>query len=119
MSHKALDKRGRWRSVTIAFRASPEERDSIKTLAKLSGLTLQEYLIRRCQEKEVVVVGNPRVYKARKTQMERIVQELQRIGAGEPVDPELLNIIRTVISTYEGMKTQSTSQGGTQNVQKN
>ena len=52
MSHKALDKRGRWRSVTIAFRASPEERDSIKTLAKLSGLTLQEYLIRRCQEND-------------------------------------------------------------------
>ena len=100
MSHKALDKRGRWRSVTIAFRASPEERDSIKTLAKLSGLTLQEYLIRRCQEKEVVVVGNPRVYKALKTQMERVVQELQRISPGECVDLELQDTIRMVASIY-------------------
>ena len=104
MSHKALDKRGRWRSVTIGFRASPEERDSIKTLAKLSGLTLQEYLIRRCQEKEVVVVGNPRVYKALKTQMERIVQELQRIGVGEGVDLELQETIRMVATIYRGMK---------------
>ena len=90
--------------VAIAFRASPEERDSIKTLAKLSGLTLQEYLIRRCQEKEVVVVGNPRVYKALKTQMERIVQELQRISPGECVDLELQDTIRMVASIYRDMK---------------
>ena len=90
--------------VAIAFRASPEERDSIKTLAKLSGLTLQEYLIRRCQEKEVVVVGNPRVYKALKTQMERIVQELQRISPGEYVDLELQDTIRMVASIYRDMK---------------
>lgn len=35
---------------------------------RLSGLTKQDYIIRRLQEKEIVVVGNPRVYKALKSE---------------------------------------------------
>lgn len=104
MSHKKYDGRGRWRSLTISFRASPEERESIRAHAKLSGLTMQEYLIRRCQEKEVVIVGNPRVYKALKTQMEHIYQELQRIGTNESIDIELQETIRMVVSVYKDMK---------------
>ena len=44
----------------MAFRVSPEEDELLETAVRLSGLTKQEYIIRRLQEKEIVVVGNPK-----------------------------------------------------------
>lgn len=43
---------------------SPEEDAQLETAVKLSGLTKQDYIIRKLLDKEVVVQGNPRVYKA-------------------------------------------------------
>ena len=37
MSHKNLDRRGRWRNKTIAFRVSPEENEAINIRAQISG----------------------------------------------------------------------------------
>ena len=79
MSAKNRDSRGRWRNKTVAFRVSPEEDELIETLVRLSGLTKQEYIVRRLQEKEIVVVGNPRVYKALRNQMAEIYEELKRL----------------------------------------
>ena len=64
MSAKNLDKHNRWRNKTVAFRVSPEEDTQIETAVKLTGLTKQDYIIRRLLERDVVVQGNPRVYKA-------------------------------------------------------
>ena len=41
MSAKNLDKKNRWRSVTVAFRVSPEEAYRLNMVAKTSGLTKQ------------------------------------------------------------------------------
>ena len=60
MSVKVLDRQGRWRNKIVAFRVSPEEDEQLEAAVQLSGLTKQDYIIRRLQEKEVVVVGNPR-----------------------------------------------------------
>lgn len=60
MSAKCLDQQGRWRNKVVAFRMSPEEDELLETAVRLSGLTKQEYIIRRLQEKEIVVTGNPR-----------------------------------------------------------
>lgn len=103
MSRKNSDGRGRWRSQTIAFRVSPEEGAAIRSCAKLSGLTLQEYLTRRSLEQDIVVVGNPRVYKALKSQMEQICSELRRLSPGDPVDLDLQETIRLVAEVYAGM----------------
>ena len=103
MSRKNCDGRGRWRSQTIAFRVSPEEGAAIRSHAKLSGLTLQEYLTRRSLEQDIVVVGNPRVYKALKAQMEQICLELQRLSPGDSVNPDLQETIRLVVEVYAGM----------------
>ena len=83
MSAKNRDSQGRWRNKTVAFRVSPEEDELIETLVRLSGLTKQEYIVRRLQEKEIVVVGNPRVYKALKMELAKVLEELQRIKGGE------------------------------------
>lgn len=103
MSQKNLDRKGRWRCHTVAFRVSPEEREEIRTRARLSGLTLQEYITRRCQEQEVVVVGNPRVYKALKTQMQQILAALEGTTEGGEISEELLETIQFVARILGGM----------------
>ena len=69
MSAKNRDKYQRWRCHTIAFRMSPEESQQLDIAVKLSGLTKQDYVCNRCLERDVVVQGNPRVYKALKEQL--------------------------------------------------
>lgn len=44
MSEKSLDAKGRWRSVTVGFRMSPEEVELLNTKVYLSGLTKQDYI---------------------------------------------------------------------------
>lgn len=62
MSEKVLDAHGRWRNITVAFWVSPEEDEQIERLVKLTGLTKQDYIIRRLTEQDVVVQGNPKVF---------------------------------------------------------
>lgn len=104
MSIKSLDAQGRWRNKTVAFRVSPEEDAQIETAVRLSGLTKQDYIIRRLQHKEIVVVGNPRVYKALRNQLATVLEELRRIGACEQVDDDLLETIRLITATLDEMK---------------
>ncbi len=104
MSAKNRDSQGRWRSKTVAFRVSPEEDELIETLVRLSGLTKQEYIVRRLQEKEIVVVGNPRVYKALKMELAKVLEEFQRIKGGEEVPKDLLDVIKQITVTMKGMK---------------
>ena len=85
MSAKNLDKHNRWRNKTVAFRVSQEEDAQIETAVKLTGLTKQDYIIRRLLCRDVVVQGNPRVYKALRDQLATVLDELRRIEAGQGV----------------------------------
>ena len=104
MSAKNMDKHTRWRSRQVAFRLSPEEADLLDTYVKLSGLTKQDYITRRLLEQEIVVQGNPRVFKALRNQMAEILTQLQRIEAGVIPDEELLDVIRFLSKIMDGMK---------------
>ena len=104
MSQKSLDVKGRWRSHTIAFRISPEENDDLNARVKLSGLTKQDYIIRRVQCSDVIVQGNPRVYKALRNQLAAVFDELQRIESGEQIDGDLMDTIRLIAATMDGLK---------------
>ena len=88
----------------MAFRVSPEEDEQIETAVRLSGLTKQDYIIRRLQNRDIVVVGNPRVYKALRNQLAATLTELQRIASGNSVDDELLETIKLIVVTMNGMK---------------
>lgn len=100
---KTLDNKGRWRNVTVSFRMSPEEQDDLNVRVKLSGLTKQDYIIKRLLERDIVVQPNTRVYKALRNQMTEILSELRRIENGANVDDELLATIKTVGETYNGL----------------
>ena len=69
MSAKNVDKHNRFRSITVGFRVSPEEQEELNRAVALSGLPKQEYCYRRCLNQDVVVQGNPRVYKALKQEL--------------------------------------------------
>ena len=66
MSAKNLDRQGRWRSVTVAFRVSPEEDAQIESAVRVSGCTKQDYIIKKLTDQSVVVQGNPKVYRGLK-----------------------------------------------------
>ena len=104
MSKKNYDNHNRWRNKTVAFRVSAEEDLQLETLVKLTGLTKQDYIIRRLLERDVVVQGNPRVYKALKKELAAVLAELQRIEAGNGVDEELLNVIELIFVILGGLK---------------
>ena len=68
MSARNLDKHNRFRCITVGFRVSPEEHEHINKAVAMSGLSKQEYCYRRCLGRDIVVQGNPKVYKALKDQ---------------------------------------------------
>ena len=103
MSLKNRDKHNRWRNKTVAFRVSPEEDTQIETFVKLSGLTKQDYITRRLTCKDVVVQGNPRVYKALRDQLAAVLDALRRIEAGG-INDELLDVIEMIAAIMDGMK---------------
>ena len=104
MSVKNLDRHNRWRNKTVAFRVSPDEDREIETAVRLSGLTKQDYITRRLLCRDVVVQGNPRVYKALKTEFATVLAELKRIEAGKGVDDELLSVIELISIILGGLK---------------
>lgn len=104
MSKKNYDNHNRWRNKTVAFRVSPEENEQLDTFVKLSGLTKQDYITGRLLCKEVVVQGNPRVFKALRNQFTTVLEQLQRIEAGAGVDDELMDTIELMTAIMDGMK---------------
>ena len=107
MSLKNSDEHNRWRSKTVAFRVAPEEDAQIERYVRLSGLTKQDYITRRLTHKDVVVQGNPRVFKALRNQLAESLTELRRIEAGSAVNDELLDLIEMIADILGGMKEES------------
>lgn len=107
MSLKSRDEHNRWRNKTVAFRVSPEEDKQIETYVRLSGLTKQDYITRRLTHRDIVVQGNPRVFKALRNQLADVLSELQRIEAGGDVNDELLDLIEMIADILGGLKEES------------
>ena len=107
MSLKNKDEHNRWRSKTVGFRVSPEEWEQIERYVQLSGLTKQDYITRRLINKEVVVQGNPRVFKTLRNQLAEVLAELQRIETGGVANDELHDLIEMIADILGGMKEES------------
>ncbi len=101
---KRLDHQGRWRNKVVAFRVSQEESELIDRMIRLSGLSKQDYIIRRLQCQDIVVQGNPKVYKALRDQMVQILQELKRVENASELSEEFLYTLQLVAITLNGMK---------------
>ena len=104
MSEKALDRKGRWRSITIGFRASKEESDAINEAVFLSGLSKQDYIITKLLNREVTVIRSPRTFYALKTKMDEIIAELKRIQTASECSEEFLETVNYVTTIYTNTK---------------
>lgn len=104
MSNKNTDPQGRWRTVTVGFRMSPEESKDLNKRVELSGLSKQDYLISRALERDVVVQGNPRVYKALRNQLDLLLDELKRLKKCSDVTEEFSLLFQLVLKTSNEMR---------------
>ena len=100
---KNVDSKGRWRNRNVGFRVSEEEAKLLDDLVELSGLAKQDYILRRLLNREVVVQGNPKVFKALKHQMTRIYEELKRLESVSDDNEELLIVVEMVAKIMKGM----------------
>ena len=107
MSAKNLDAKGRFRSVTVGFRVSPEESNLLDRLVALSGLTKQDYIIDRLLNREIIVQGNPKVFKALKHQLAAVLTELKRLERSGDVSDEMYTVIAQISAIMNGMKEES------------
>lgn len=103
MSRKNLDGHGRLRSVTVAFRVSPEEGALLDSLVSLSGLTKQDYIVARLLERDVVVKPNSRLRMAVQRSTEEVLFELRRIDDASRVSPELCETVAALARVFDGL----------------
>ena len=102
--NKNLDKQGRWRNKTVSFRMSKEEVTLLDNLVALSGLTKQDYIIKRLFCKDVVVVRKKKIYKALKNQMEQLCIELKKLSSIQEIDDVTLSTIQFINQILKEMK---------------
>lgn len=103
MSAKNRDNKNRWRSITIAFRVSPEENEQINKLVNLTGLPKQTYITENMLKHTITVYPNPRVHKALREYFIRVVEELKSLGKASEVSDEYLDVLRFALQIYAGM----------------
>ena len=100
---KNVDSKGRWRNRNVGFRVSEEEAKLLDDLVELSGLAKQDYILRRLLNREVVVRGNPKVFKALKHQMTQIYEELKRLEKVSNDNEELIIVVEMIATIMKGM----------------
>ena len=71
-------------------------------LVRVSGYTKQDYIISRLLQRDIVVNGNPRTYKALKDLLVQVLDELHRIESITPDSEELLEVIDHINTTIYG-----------------
>lgn len=83
---------------------SPQEAEILDMLVRVSGYTKQDYIISRLFQRDIVVNGNPRTYKALKDLLVQVLNELNRIESITPDSEELLEVIDHINTTLYGFK---------------
>lgn len=107
VSAKNVDRYNRWRSKTIAFRVTPEENDQIDTFVRLTGTTKQDYITQRLLQRDIVVQGNPRVFKALRNQLASVHTELQHMERCGDLTPEFVEMLHFMTNILDGLKEES------------
>lgn len=80
----------RKRTISKAFRVSREENERIELLAKAAGVTQQEYIMTKVEDREFTVVPDLRTYKMLRDSMHQVYQELCRLRDCSAMDERLI-----------------------------
>ena len=87
----------------MGFRVSPEEAREIDALVALSGLTKQDYILRRLTDRYATVYLILCVQRASQDQAMLCYEELRRIERAGDVTPELAHVLDTLAETFSGL----------------
>ncbi|MEG0979828.1 MAG: mobilization protein, partial [Oscillospiraceae bacterium] len=71
---------------------------------KLSGMTKQDYIIDRLNNKEIIVNPNPRVFKALKNEIIALTEELERLSQVSEGSEELVEMTKVVVGMVERLR---------------
>lgn len=93
----------RKRTISKAFRVSREESDRIELLAKAAGVTQQEYIMMKIEDKEFTVVPDIRTYKMLRDSMRQVYQELCRLRDCSTMDERLIAKIELLSDLFVGI----------------
>ena len=113
MSAKNLDRHGRLRSKTVAFRMSEQEAKQLDGLVAVSGLSKQDYIISKLLDRGVVVKPNSRVQEALRERLEDVARELSRLTRMDEAEPATLELAAHLIDVCESLSGASIPQVGT------
>ena len=93
----------RKRTISKAFRVSREESERIELLAKAAGVTQQEYIMAKIEDKEFTVVPDIRTYKMLRDTMRQVYQELCRLRDCSTMDERLIAKIELLSDLFVGI----------------
>lgn len=93
----------RKRSMTIAFRVSPEENELVNLLAATAHMTKQDYIMSKLTDTAIVVRPNSRTYKALKDAMAKVYAELSRIRRAEDMDESLVQRVELLTDIFHDL----------------
>ena len=83
---------------------SDVENEQLNKIVAATGLTKQDYIIKRLLDKEIVVMPNPRVYSALKGLLQNVYAELQKFDKTAQLDDEFLETIHFIAEILNGIK---------------
>lgn len=93
----------RKRTISKAFRVSREESERIELLARAAGVTQQEYIMAKIEDREFTVVPDIRTYKMLRESMRRVYQELCRLRDCSAMDKRLIAKIELLSDLFVGI----------------
>lgn len=110
MSVKNCDYRGRFRSKIVSFRMSPEESVLLDRKVKMSGMKKQDYLIQCVNNLQIVIYGNPYVYRSLKRELEIYIQLFNEIQHLDELDVDDLEILEYMLEIIRNLKNKKEAQ---------
>lgn len=93
----------RKRTISKAFRVSREESERIELLARAAGVTQQEYIMAKIEDREFTVVPDIRTYKMLRESMRQVYQELCRLRDCSAMDERLIAKIELLRDLFVGI----------------
>ena len=99
-----LDGQGRLRSMTIAFRISPEENELVNERVRLSNMTKQDYITLCLLGREIIANPNPYAYNRLKEHLDRFILRFYEIHSIEDLSIDELDILEVVLSIIKTTK---------------
>lgn len=102
MSKKNKDEKNRWRTETIAFRLSPEERTELGKLYKLCGYqTKQDFILDCLFNQRIVARETPMMITSFRKELRTIISELERLDSADDIDEELFTPVKRMLEILE------------------